>query len=638
MIKKHSKLLILILCLSLIGGGVITVYAVESNSKDNNPKEAKSTSSIENEEELAKDETVYVFTDSDGKVQKIIVSDWLKDSFGTDTYSQNDIQKELPVDIDVSYKLDGKAVSSGDLAGKSGKVTIRFDYKNNQYNTVSVGGKQEQIYVPFTMLTGIIVDNDIFSNVTVSNGKIINDGNRTVIIGMAFPGLQKNLDISASKLEIPNYIEITADVKNFQMTNTMTIATNEIFNEINTSDLNSLDDLSSSINELSEAMERLMNGSSKLYDGICTLLSKSGELVSGIDKLSEGAAKLKDGAENLDLGAAQIYSGTKDLAGGLDTLVQNNEALNQGSKDVFNSLLNMADAQLSASGIKVPKLTIENYSDILNNLIASLDENNVAAQAQEAARKEVTTAVNAQRDDVKNAVTMSVRAEVKKQILASMGLSESTGSTDPMVEAAVEQQMQTEQIKSMIEAKTNEQIDALIEQNMNSAQVQAKITAALESAKSGAAKISALKQQLDSYNDFYVGLNQYTAGVASAKAGADKLNKGAADLKSGTSQLNVGMEELYNGINTMKDSSPALIDGITSLKDGSLTLSDGLKEFNEKGIEKLVDAVNGNIKPLIDRLKATVDVSKCYKTFDGLTKNNDSNVKFIYRTEAIKPN
>lgn len=598
------------------------------------------------------------------------------DANGNDVYYQGDIALEVPVALSVSYKLDGKSVSPSELAGQSGKVTIRFDYTNHQSETVEIEGTKEEIYVPFAMLSGMILDNDSFTNVEVNNGKLINDGDRTVVVGIAFPGLQDNLAVDSDKLEIPDYVEITADVTDFEMSNTITVATNEVFNDLDTEELDSFDDLKASLNDLTDAMEQLMDGSSQLYDGLCTLLDKSGELISGIDQLAEGAERLKTGTGTLSSGASDLADGASALASGLGELASNSDSLNAGSRQVFDSLLSMADSQLAAAGLSVPKLTIENYAETLNALIASLDETSVAEQAHAAALEAVTSQVYASRDTITAAVTATVqqeisvqvtaavRSNVEEQVLAAMGLtreSYESGIADgtiseeqqaqisvtvdnqmnsDSVKAAFDQQvaaqLQTEQVQALIAAKTEEQIPILIEQNMNSAEVQGKITAALEQAKSGAASISALKQQLDSYNTFYIGLNQYTAGVASAKSGADALNAGAGQLKAGSAELNAGANDLYNGILTLKNGTPALTKGVTDLRDGAMSLSDGLKQLNEEGIQKLVDAVDGDLGGLVTRIRATADVSKNYNSFSGISDDMSGQVKFIYRTDSIE--
>jgi putative membrane protein len=185
------------------------------------------------------DETVYVIADADGAVEKVVVSDYLKDQ---NSYTQEEAENALPVDLSVSYTLDGKTVSAQELAGKSGHVTIRFDYTNNQYQQVSINGKQEKIYVPFAVVTGLALDSDKFTNVTVSSGKVFADGNRVAVMGMAFPGLQENLDLDADVLEIPDYVEISADAEDFELAMTMTVATNSVFTDIDIDQVDSVDD------------------------------------------------------------------------------------------------------------------------------------------------------------------------------------------------------------------------------------------------------------------------------------------------------------------------------------------------------------------------------------------------------------
>ena len=679
-----------------------------------------------------KDETVYVIANSDGTVKKIIVSDWIKnakadnelvdntklndirnvkgdetytvnsdnmkvwDAEGNDIYYQGSTTKALPVDVNVTYKLDGKVMSAKDIAGKSGKVTIRFDYKNNQYEMVEINGKQEKIYVPFAMLTGVELD-DRFSNVEVTNGKVVNDGTRTVVAGLAFPGLQDNLAISRDKLEIPDYVEITADVKDFSLGMTVTIATNDLFNDLDEDKINE-DDVKNSMNNLTDAMDKLLDGSSKLYGGLDTLLSKSKELVEGINKLADGAKAVRDGAASLDDGAGKLKSGISDLSKGLDTLSSKSDDLTGGAKQVFNSLLDTATKQIQAAGISIPKLTISNYSQVLGGVIDSLDETNVYNQALDT----VTKAVESNRDKITEKVTESVEDQVRTKVTQSVkekvtsgveaavrtqvtsGVIESTcgmstedykkaveagditeevqaqidaaieakmssdeirSKIDSMVKekmsgeeitasinAAVDEQMKSEQVKKTISDNVEIQIKKAIADNMASDEVQNKLKAASEGSK----QIISVKTSLDSYNAFYLGVISYTGGVDTAAKGASKLSSGANDLKDGTEKLKSGTADLYDGALKLKDGVPALTEGVSKLKDGSMKLSDGLDKLNKEGISKIVELVDGDIGNTLDRLKATVDVSKRYKSFAGISDDMDGEVKIIYRTEEIK--
>ena len=317
--KPSFKITAIILCAVLCLSSVITVFALTNDKTEEQKKDAvTATTTANTDKDSTKDETVYVLAGADGSVQKIIVSDWIKnalgaalvtdstglsdienvkgnesytisgnatvwDAQGNDIYYRGNIEKELPVGMTVTYTLDGKKVSADEIAGKTGKVSIRFDYDNRQYEMVKIDGKEEKIYVPFAMLTGMLLDNEHFRNVEVTNGKIINDGDRTAVVGIALPGLQENLGISKDKLNIPDYVEITADASDFSFGMTVTFATNELFNNFNTSKLDSVDDLTGSIGELSDGMKQLLDGSSALYGGLTTLLDKSKELVSGIN-------------------------------------------------------------------------------------------------------------------------------------------------------------------------------------------------------------------------------------------------------------------------------------------------------------------------------------------------------------------
>ena len=703
---KVTKLIALALCLTLLVGNA-AAHAFAGRES------AAKTAAADAQAGLMKDETVYVLAGADGSVQKIIVSDWIKnpegeskitdsgtltdvenvkgdetysmngenmrvwDAQGNDIYCRGSIDKELPVGIRVSYELNGKAISAEELAGKSGTVTIRYTYENYQYETVEIDGKQEKMYVPFAMLTGLLLDGSRFSDVTVTNGRVVNDGSHIVVVGMALPGLQENLQIDAEKLELPESVEITAKVEGFKLGNTVTLATNELFNKLDTESFDSLDGLTDSLGDLTDAMGKLMSGSSELYEGLCTLLEKSGQLVDGINQMAAGAEALKNGAAQVDDGAAALVSGSQELASGLGTLSANSASLNGGAAQVFNTLLQTANTELEKAGLEVPTLTIGNYAEVLNGVIDSLDPDSIAQQIQATARAQVTEKVNAQLDVIRAAVTAEVEKQVRAgvedycrtqvalpKVLAAMGMTVDeynagvasgaiSEEVQAQVNAAVEAAMAGEEMKAVIDAQVaakmaTEEMKATVEENvaaeverqielaMNSAEVQSQITAALEQAASGAASVSALKEQLDTYAGFYYGLQSYTAGVDSAKAGADRLSAGAGTLKNGTASLRAGMDTLYDGVLALKNGAPALVSGVTQLRDGALQLSDGLKQFDEQGVEKLVDAVDGDVSGLLTRLKATVDVSKDYQSFSGLGEDMTGTVRFIYRTDAIE--
>ena len=82
--------------------------------------------------------------------------------------------------------------------------------------------------------------------------------------------------------------------------------------------------------------------------------------------------------------------------------------------------------------------------------------------------------------------------------------------------------------------------------------------------------------------------------------------------------------------------APMALMLVKQLRDGAMQLSDGLKQFNEEGVEKLVSVLGDDVEGLAERLTATVEVSRNYRSFSGLTDGMDGAVRFIYRTEAVE--
>lgn len=562
--KLARRITALCLCLVLCLGCVCAALAANTDRQEQPAAETDVQAPAEQTAApaAAKDETVYVLTQSDGSVRQIIVSDWLQnasggsaladrselsdlenvkgkerfsadgaalvwDAQGNDIYYQGTTEKELPVTLRVSYTLDGQPVTPQELAGKSGRVTIRFDYENRQYETVTVNGRSERVLVPFAVLTGVVLDNDIFRNVEVTNGQLINDGDRSAAVGLALPGLREELGLTREQLDLPEYVEICADAVDFQLGMTVTAATSEFFRQLD-EDSSDLLDADGALDGLTDAMAQLLDGSGALYDGLCALLDSTGTLAAGADQLTAGAKSLRDGAASLNAGAAQLDAGLGELSGGLDALSANSAALTGGAAQMFDALLASACTQIRAAGLTIPDLTRDNYAQTLDGVLASLEQAGAAQAAQ---------------------------------------------------------------------------------------------------------TVAAVKASLDSCNTFYQGLCSYTAGVDSAAAGSSTLVSGAAALKQGAGQLDSGAQQLYTGAQAMQSGMPQLTDGVQQLRDGALALSDGLTRFNEQGVQKLADLLDGETA---DRLRAVIAAAKNYRNFSGIADDTDGQVKFIYRTDEIR--
>lgn len=675
-----------VVALSVTG---VSVYAKTSEKKETEIKEQiqDAVSDIWKSEDTTAtsiDETVYVILDADGTQKKIYVSDWLKNQGEKDSYTQSTPDKEAPISVKITYLLDGNEIAPADLVGKSGHVTIRYDYTNEVYETREIAGEEENIYVPFAVMTGMILDNDVFSNIQVSSGKVINDGSHSVVTGIVFPGLGTSLDMEE---DFDDYLEIEADVESFTINESYCIATNSVFSRLDLSDMDDLDDLKDAMNDLDDATMQLMDGSSELYDGVSELYDKSGDLKDGVKELSDGSVDLRDGAykladgtvtlrdgigalksgsETLQSGAKSLQAGATDLSTGLTTLNSNSATLNAGAAQVFDTLITTVN---SSDGVTLlinqglmNSLTKENYAEEMTAAIQKLtylSSNETATRALILAAKGLK---EEQYQSMKNSSggtssTASQATETAVPAEATTGTTVNTASvsdgdastttndvTEPLTETAPVAENTPVVEAANPYAKTVAEIDAATQEYM-------------KTFASAVPALTAAKASLDNYNTFYQGLLAYTTGVASANdgaaklaagttqvaGGADKLVSGSKNLLDGANTLIDGSRDLAsgagtlaNGVSTLSDGSDALIDGIRQLKDGAKELKDGIVQFNDEGISKLTELDTDELQEVIDRMKATASVSENYNSFTGSNDGMNSSVKFIYKISAVK--
>lgn len=676
-----------VLSLALVTGSLVFSgfsYAEDKQSGTSKGKAQTSSQIIDKVGKGEKDETVYVIAGSDGSPEKIIVSEWLKNTEkaskledsselkniknvkdnakyvidkdnmkvwtaeGKDVYYQGEIDKKLPVDISVSYTLDGKNVSAKELAGKSGRVTIKYSYKNNEARTVNVDGQSLTMYVPFSVVTGLVLDDKAFSNVEVTNGRVINDGKRNIVMGFALPGMKENLGDAANSLNLPETFEVTADVKNFSVETSISVVSSELFANVSSDKLSSLDGIKSQLDEFANSANKLADGSSQLYDGLGTLLEKAGEIKTGTLKLYRGAVSLNDGANQFSEGTGELYKGTTELNEGLQALSSKSEQLNNGAAQIFDSLIAQANTELSARGLGAVSMTKDNYSSVLTSIIKNMDEGNVRAIATQKARQTVEAQVHQNEAQIAAVVTEKIKEQVLQNVLNASGISMTVeayknalasgtipASVAQQIDNAVAAQMSSEQVQSTIQAKVNAEINNQIEQAMNSPAVVQGIEEAVAKAKTGASSLAALKGQLDKYNQFYQGLRQYTEGVDKAAKGSKKINYGVGQLAEKSKELQAGAATLEAGIKALMAGGDKLVGGVSQLNDGAKTLSEGMNRFNKEGVQKIVELFNGKFGELSARLKAMSDMAKSYDNFAGKTEGTKSNVKFVYKTSSI---
>ena len=680
--------------------GVVANKVNAAEGEEEKLTDALNSSLKINEVDIGKEETVYVIADSNGNATKQIVSDHLinqndaasledasdlkdiENVKGDETFTQNgnrltwqadgnDIfyqgtsEKELPVTEQITYYLDGKEISPEELAGKSGKVTIRFDYTNHATTTAEIDGKEEEINVPFVTLTGMVFD-DSFTDIEVSNGRVISDGNHNIVVGYALPGLKDSLNVEDSDFDsdisIPDYFEVTARVEDFSLEMTMTVAMNAT-NFISADGEDSTTSIEDMLDSLTDATNQLQDGSGELAEGMDTLKSKMGEfsngvlslqdaitaytdgavtlnngigslksgidtladnvpaLVSGVGQLKAGTDSAADGAKNLAAGAAQVSDGVNRLAGIIQGMGSTLEASKQGVKDNFTNTAGM--------DYDTAKATVEALKGAQANLETGID---YEVQAATYLTVDGTTAADETYQQLKGAASQYYAGVSQALAAQGMNFNITNAKEASLVIASLGDTIATlqngmGQVDGAVAAL--DQVQANLSNGDTAAKLSQLVQGAADVAK-GASDLSA------GVSTIQAGITQLNDKTGTLSSGAAQLKDGAAQLANGAATLVGNNEALKNGAAQVTDATGQLADGVGTLQDGAHQLADGIVEFNESGIEKIVNSYNGDLKPLLERMQAVLDAGADYQTYTDIADGVNGSVKFIYKTAAIK--
>lgn len=663
--------------------GAYTVYAekgtaTESTQQSENKAEAEeelkevlSAEVKKSEEEVGKDETVYIVADNTGKSKEVIVSDWLKNPEGKDTledasdlkdiknvkgdetfkekdgkltwaakgkdiYYQGTTDKELPVEQSITYYLDGKEMSADEIAGKSGKVTIRFDYKNNVKTVETVKGKEHNVYVPFTVMTGMILD-DSFSNVEVSSGKVVSDGDKQIVVGVAMPGLSDSLKVDASDfsedVDIPEYIEVTADVKDFSLSMSMSVMMSSLMSGTDFDEMFELDALDDAINTLSDSSTQLADGSKELADGLDTLNSKMGDFSAGIKALQSGLNKMGSSSTTLVDGVTGITDGIATLDNSTNISL---EEVSQGITQKTLAQVAQKEASVKeeakntfSNGMKASKTVMENQLKSDSTVVALVEQGIKGTLMQTTARLLGDTAIGTKMDT--EGLSTANEAIVRLY-------NENTPVTTPQGSIPIQSVMAlqfrgadvstyTKLENVAVAAQKDAQISAMAEKIMNGIADSSDAQEAIANSVYSAVQEAAVEGALRATDNVHKAINDETTGTS--------LVKGSKQLANAIPALSSGVSELINGTNQIADGTNQLSDGIGKLEKGSNTLSEGMIKFDEEGIQKLADTYNGDVKDLVERIVAVMQAGSDYQAFSQVADGTTGSVKFITRTEGV---
>ena len=569
---------------------------------------------------FSKSETVYAVMNGDGSIKSTTVSEHLYSASGlanvtdkttltdiqntesdaeftqngeelvwntndTDVYYKGNTDKALPIDVKVTYALDGQEAALEDIIGKSGHLTVTVNLKNNETGTVNVNGKDRTIVTPLITAVGVILGGDA-SNVTAEHGMIESAAKSSVAAFVTLPGVKDSLsgllpdEVDSIEDYLQDTVTVEADVEDFTCpqvmvacaTSTAALGTSNVF------DLSSINDLTDGINQLNDAMSQLMDGASQLVDGT--------------SQLAGGVLALLDGANTLNNGAAALDDGLGQLTNGLDTLSANNAALNAGAQQVADGVLASANKTLKEGGLIDEDMTWSNYEAVIDNIL-TMNDKTLAAGRKKMVR------------------TIWEQAPNFKDSQLDLALYLSATKTNHDLEAALKlmQNFDASMLTGALEMVTN--ADA-----KNTAKAELKYQ--VENSQD-MADVRALKTSLSQIQFFVSSVNQYTAGVQTAADGAHSTKDGSAQLAAGT-------KTLYDGVNTLNT-------GAGQLNDGAGRLNDGLNQFNEEGISKLTGALDQDqlhgLKTVLDEM---TDRLNDYTSFAGAPDDAESSVKFVYKT------
>ena len=569
---------------------------------------------------FSKSETVYAVMNGDGSIKSTTVSEHLYSASGlanvtdkttltdiqntesdaeftqngeelvwntndTDVYYKGNTDKALPIDVKVTYALDGQEAALEDIIGKSGHLTVTVNLKNNETGTVNVNGKDRTIVTPLITAVGVILGGDA-SNMTAEHGMIESAAKSSVAAFVTLPGVKDSLsgllpdEVNSIEDYLQDTVTVEADVEGFTCpqvmvacaTSTAALGTSNVF------DLSSINDLTDGINQLNDAMSQLMDGASQLVDGT--------------SQLANGVLALLDGANTLNNGAAALDDGLGQLTNGLDTLSANNAALNAGAQQVADGVLASANKTLKEGGLIDEDMTWSNYEAVIDNIL-TMNDKTLAAGRKKMVR------------------TIWEQAPSFKDSQLDLALYLSATKTNHDLEAALKlmQNFDASMLTGALEMVTN--ADA-----KNTAKAELKYQ--VENSQD-MADVRALKTSLSQIQFFVSSVNQYTAGVQTAADGAHSAKDGSAQLAAGT-------KTLYDGVNTLNT-------GAGQLNDGAGRLNDGLNQFNEEGISKLTGALDQDqlhgLKTVLDEM---TDRLNDYTSFAGAPDDAESSVKFVYKT------
>ena len=603
---------------------------------------------------LTKNETVYTKLNHDGSIKNMIVNEHLlntskdeniedisslKDIFnvqsdrafsqnnlnltwkalGDDIFYQGKTDKELPINVKISYEMDGKNYQPSEMIGKSGKVKIILKYQNKDQHVVKVNGKEETLYTPFVVTTALTLNGKNNSNVEVTNGKVVNQGNNYIILGVSTPGLYESLHLDS--IQNLDEITLTFDTTKFELSSIYSVITPKVIENSDLEVFEKLDSVSDDVNKLQSSMNKIETGSKTLKDGIYSAYQGSDMIKN---RVSESIESLKQ--DNTPVLNEEVLAGIKESA--IEQVSLSEEQLSviaaqasQGATLSEEQLNEIASKTLSSIG--TISLTEEQKTMIITNADKAIDEI-YADQIKSAARSQVdallygiTSKLSFSQEQIKalsgnqieDEVAMIIATNLNNVIFSNLDSSK-------------------EQIYGMSENAAIQSAKQIAENSaLEAAKVTANQTASILAPE--VAKAAAMAVAPEVAGETAKVIASETAKTVAGELAPQVAIKVAESVKSGVAgQILPSMIMLNDGLSE-------LTDGLSKLDDGANELTTGLSTFNREGIMK-ISSLGNEAKDMSQKIEALVNLGESYQTFTMKSDNTDGSTKFIFVTDSLK--
>lgn len=528
-------------------------------------------------------------------------------------YYQGESSKQLPIECNVIYKLNGETIAPEEIVGKSGEVKVILQYVNKDAHTININGKNQIMYTPFVVVAGTIIQNDKNSNITVSNGKTINDGSKTIVMGIAMPGLQESLNISKNTIDIPSNVEISMTAEDFELNSIATFVTPKVIENGDLDIFNKLDEI---------------------YSKVQKLESSTNQLAEGAESLKQGASDVNTGADSLKTGVSTAASGVNQIKSQVDASTKKLQADNSAAID--DKTLSQIENQ-AATGAT---LTAEQKAQIESQAAsaAKLTETQKTQIENQAASK--STLTKEQKEYIENKAKSEVKLSAEEKTKIDATAEGAIKSTEAYKNAnASEQIVLLETAKKMAEgialsAAQTAAVEAAVEAAQIGATTAAKVSA-VEAAQTIAimtAKQTALTVAQTTATTTAKQTATVTAKQVAASAKQSFTNQTVAQMKT----LSAGLGELKTGMGTLNKGANDLANGTKQVSQGATTLSEGINTFNEEGIKSICKYINGDLKNLSTRIEELSKLADKYDNFTMLNDGQKGSVKFIMIIDSLK--